>query len=1062
MLVFNQQQEQQSEQHKQPRFISGLWACASSLRACASSLRACASGLRACASSLRACALALVIGGGAISAPVLGQDDQSMEEIVVVGTQIRGASISDALAVSVLAADVIETLGVDSGDELLQMIPENGQNFFNEAENSSGGVNSGRGDVGAFNLRNLGTGNTLVLLNGRRMVNSATYQTEEVGGSFVPVNTVNSQTLPIWGIERVEVLRDGASAIYGADAVAGVLNTVLQTDYEGMSFRVRYTDFDFPGNRQSVTGKWGQNFNEGRTNVSVFLNYYQRDRVKSAYDDRWGSSEHRDDVPPDSRWANSNSFRNTTTSSFYPRLQVCTGSPNSSGCRMGGALPSGHSLITAGLVNAGGGFVTYPTGDTPCEYQVGDGCARDGTSVVRYDWNAELEGRDLFSDLTRLSLFSYINHSFDNGMESFTELMYYQSESNLNRHAAAPFSHSRLILGKDNPHNPFGSGAGRLSGAAFTAAMMDVPAGGYDLRIVNYRFPVPRIVDNDGDTVRLLQGLRGTFKDDWDWEAAILWSKATKDDITHNRISNTLAQEALNSSDLATAYNPFSTTREGTNIDRLLVDVYRKSETTLTSLDFKVSHGALFDMPGGSAAGLIGVEWREESFEDDRDPRLDGTTRFTDNDGDTYPLVSDVVNSSPTPDNRGDRKVTSLFLELQMPLLDNLDMQLALRHERFSDISDNTTVGKMALGYRPHDTVLLRGSWSQTFRAPNLITINETMVTRSNNRDDWTCHYANNNRAPADQNDPSPAALDCEYPLQRTAIGSDKLKPETSENLSLGIVYEPTDWLTLTADYWQIVKEDTIGLFGEENHTLLDLAHNKRAADAGNCATAQFNPSVDRIAPDADEMEIFMNAGLCPVGRVRVISDIYVNLNERELAGYDLGIYIDLDTNAGNFNLSYNGSFYDKIDQGSGGSVSTLLQARADGTIPTNGFPIAGFGDLIGRDGYQDQRHNVKFRWSKNEYAVAAVMNRIGDFYQSSLTLNDGTRYRIPAFTTLDMNFDYRFEVRDTDVRARLGIKNIDDSRAPLADRYYGFFADAHTDLGRYWYLDFRFDVKSL
>ena len=108
---------------------------------------------------------------------------QDIDEIVVVGSQIRGAQITDALPVSVMNAIDIEALGVNSGDELLEFMAEQGQNFFSESENISGGVNSARGDIGAFNLRNLGTGNTLVLLNGRRVVNSAAYQTEAVGGS---------------------------------------------------------------------------------------------------------------------------------------------------------------------------------------------------------------------------------------------------------------------------------------------------------------------------------------------------------------------------------------------------------------------------------------------------------------------------------------------------------------------------------------------------------------------------------------------------------------------------------------------------------------------------------------------------------------------------------------------------------------------------------------------------------------------------------------------------------------------------------------------------------------
>ena len=161
----------------------------------------------------------------AASAPLFAQ--QEIDEIVVVGSQIRGAQISDALPVSIMNELDIEALGVNSGDELLEFMAEQGQNFFIESENISGGVNPARGDIGAFNLRNLGTGNTLVLLNGRRVVNSAAYQTESVGGSFVPVNTVNVQSIPVTGLRRTEVLREGASAIYGADAVAGVDSRLL-------------------------------------------------------------------------------------------------------------------------------------------------------------------------------------------------------------------------------------------------------------------------------------------------------------------------------------------------------------------------------------------------------------------------------------------------------------------------------------------------------------------------------------------------------------------------------------------------------------------------------------------------------------------------------------------------------------------------------------------------------------------------------------------------------------------------------------------------------------------
>ena len=269
---------------------------------------------------------ALVLGMAANTALAQNEadgDDEEIDEIITVGSQIKGANIRDALAVSVVTAAEIEALGVDSGDELLEFMAEQGQNFFVESENISGGVNSARGDMGAYNLRNLGTGNTLVLLNGRRMVNSASYQTEAVGGSFIPVNTVNSQSLPVFGLERVEVLRDGASAIYGADAVAGVVNYVMKNDFEGLSLRARYADWEgLPRNDATLTVEWGKNFNDGRTNLSIFASRYDRDPVNSQDDPKWADDDYRRYIPESSPFFGDTSFRRSSTNSQYGQYDV--------------------------------------------------------------------------------------------------------------------------------------------------------------------------------------------------------------------------------------------------------------------------------------------------------------------------------------------------------------------------------------------------------------------------------------------------------------------------------------------------------------------------------------------------------------------------------------------------------------------------------------------------------------------------------------------------------------------------------------------------------------------
>ena len=132
--------------------------------------------------------------------------EEEVEEIVTVGSQIKGAKITGSLPVTVFSVDDIEATAALDGDELVENLVEQGMNYFNEQEQSSGGVNAARGDTGAYNMRSMGVGNTLTLLNGRRMVMNAGYQTEWIGGDFVPTMTVNTNLIPTNGLSRLEVL----------------------------------------------------------------------------------------------------------------------------------------------------------------------------------------------------------------------------------------------------------------------------------------------------------------------------------------------------------------------------------------------------------------------------------------------------------------------------------------------------------------------------------------------------------------------------------------------------------------------------------------------------------------------------------------------------------------------------------------------------------------------------------------------------------------------------------------------------------------------------------------
>ena len=537
----------------------------------------------------------------------LAQEDATklsdVEEVVVVGSQIRGAKITGALPVSIISSKDIEALGVDGGDELLENIAEQGLNYFNEAEDASGGVNASRGDVGAYNLRNLGVGNTLTLLNGRRLVNNGTYQTELIGGDYVPTVSVNSNLIPTYGIDRLEILRDGASAIYGADAVAGVVNNVLQKDYEGLLVRAKVTAFDhFATEDNTFNVKWGGFFNDGATNVSLFMDHYDRGSINAQEDPRWGAGEHRPFVDDDSPWKTSTSFRNLSSHSLYGQFDMVSSSEH--------AGQSYNHLWT----DSNGEFEIFPLGDTKCTnrghplFDTGYGTciAQDGNGALRSNFWGPTDRR---SQLVRNNLVIFINHQMDNGMESFTEFGAYNSDSDRLAHASYAFSSSKHRVGPNNYYlNQLKVDVDGVPTAIFA---------GKQLYIDNYRYQErQRRVNVKRETYRFLQGFRGT-SGNWDWETAYVSSIARHRDLTSNRMSNNLLKAALDDPTPA-AYNPFSA-GVNSNIERTLIDVYRKNESTLDMFDFKMSNSEFMSLPAGDVGLLVGFEYREEEIIDDRE-----------------------------------------------------------------------------------------------------------------------------------------------------------------------------------------------------------------------------------------------------------------------------------------------------------------------------------------------------------------------------------------------------------------------------------------------------------
>ncbi|MEN7341627.1 MAG: TonB-dependent receptor [Pseudomonadota bacterium] len=943
-------------------------------------------------------------------------EDETLEEIVVVGTQIKGSDIAGALPVSVLNSEDIELTAATSGDELLRSIPQVGAVSFNEA--SFTGVNGARGDIGSINLRGIGTGNTLVLLNGRRMVLHPGTQTED----FVPVVTVNSNALPITGIERLEVLRDGAAAIYGTDAVAGVINTITQTDFEGLSVSLRNSqaarsDMD----EWTGTLKWGRDFNEGRTNVSVFANFLDRSSMP-ATDREYSGTEDLRTFFVGTPFEGDTQLRNLSTQTQFAEFRA-----------IGGAIAA----------IGDDDFHIQPSTFDGCLVELGNGvCADNGGSIDTALRLNRSRYRDIVGNTKRQNIMAFVNHDFEGGTQFFGEFTYYHSDYNKQRETAQILSSGRFAVPATAFHNPFG----------------------VDLEIRDYRAldAGPRMIDVENDSFRVLGGLRGDAGD-WSWEAAALHSKSETTDIT-NRMSTTLFQQAI-ARTTPDAYNifagggltdtdaPNTTANSQATIDSFIVPVSRIGSTELTLVDLKLSNGNLMSMPAGELGIAFGVELRREEFVDDRDQRLDGTIQFTDIVTGNV-IGSDVVGSSPTPDTRGARDVASAYVEFAVPLVSDewdvplvhsLDAQVAVRAETYSDVG-SVTKPKFALAWYPHPDFQVRAAYSEGFRAPNLEQINATGIRRVNGgREDWiTCE------ATARANGTAFDTGDCDgASIESVRSGGPDLRPEENENITLGVVFQPSfiEGLTLTVDWWQIEQTDVVGIFGDQNQISLDYLLRLQGSS---------NPNVVRGAPDADAIALYTAAGLTPAGEIIEVRDSYTNLTPREFEGIDYGIQYSLDTQRfGNFDFSFNAAQLDTAFQEPAPPAAQLLAAIDAGTI-NDAVDVPGSQDLIEQNGRPEWRSTASVRWRNGQWGAGAFYTYVGEVVDTSVTGPNGEIFVVDAFDTLAVYGQYTFkDWLGGDTRLRIGARNVFDEDPPIADEFAsGYFDFLHTNRGRFVYFD--------
>ena len=1007
------------------------------------------------------------------------EDATDVEEVVVVGSQIKGASITAALPVTVLSADDIAALGVSDGDELVENLVEQGLNFFNEQEQASGGVNASRGDSGAYNLRSMGVGNTLTLLNGRRMVNNAGYQTEYIGGDFVPTVTVNTNLIPTNGLDRLEILRDGASAIYGADAVAGVVNNVLDTDYVGSRLAVRVTGYEhFDATDKDISYKFGTDLNGGATNISIFARHRDRGSISACEDERWCFQNYERYLDPDSPFFGAGLDNTSSYGWFQFDLNSKYGTTTKPFDGFSWANNKDGETSLADATDPLGGAALCAsegavlTGFGTCLYDNANGANKSNQRGLG-DYRGEMQ---------RSQIFIFTNHEFDNGVELFNELGYYTASS------------SRAV-----------------SAGSFRSGIFSIPTNYYwfsqlpesinfptdkTVAIDGWRpFNKGRTIDVDKVSTRFVLGLRGTTGGGWEWETAITSSKARSNDLAKDRMTYPLIYENLRGSlsTTASAFNIFDTNWETNNGDNILAEIRRDDKSTLDMFDFKMSNPEIFELPAGPVAMLIGLERRKETYTDDRDMLLDGTITNTDCCGvtsqtRTHPFTSAVMGSSPTVDVYGVKRVNSAFVELVLPLTSKLDAQIAVRQEDFSD-TESTAVGRIALGYNVNDYVKLRGSFSTAFRSPNILQVNQPFVTRTGTRTDAVQQYRlyikNGKQMPK-----SATSGYADYTVSNTLhfrLGNPDLKPEESDNATLGVVITPNDALTITVDTWSIEKENTIGLFGRTNQSVLDLLLRIEQGIGGattvadmlafcsgkNILNSQFgkyaiNGSVvyrdqygysgsSKKSSYTDD-EGFLAAGICPAGQQDVIYEPYRNLATRTVKGTDFSVYYNFETSLGEFGITFQSSITDEFEQEPSAEFARIQAAVNDGTLPAY-TTISGYGDLLGVETTgTDQKDTLKVNFKRGEWGATLSALRLGELLDTGVKTSEGVAWKIPTMTTANLSVYKNISLNGNDARVRFMIKNVADERAPLADGFFGFYSDIHRDEGRHFYLDLRMD----
>ena len=584
-----------------------------------------------------------------------------VEEIVVTGSRIRGAGTVSSVVV--ITRQEIEQAGFASVEALVQSVPQNfgagvAQDTFTDLRSAANAVGANVGQIAggaSVNLRGLGAGSTLVLLNGRRISASG------LNAQFFDVSNI-----PLTAIERVEVLTEGASAIYGADAIAGVVNFILRDDYEGAETRLSYGE-DGQGDTSELL--FGQVFGKGWGSGKLVLSYeyYRHDRLANL----------------DRAFAASSDLTSLGGSDW----RSIGGNPAN--------ISAGGRLFAIPAIPAG----QDGTALTPADFPV-DANGVPTTPLNRHDIRA---GEDFLPEQERHSVVLNLSQDLSAASEVFAEVRF------SNRKNVARFDQAQLDIEvpSDNPYfvDPTGTG--------LTMVTVEDYAFGPDLG--------PIVNEGETDSYGGVIGLRFDFGGNWQGEAVGTYSKEATEAVLTNQVNQIAVAAAANNTTVATAFNPFG---DGSHTNIAVLEALRtggnadKAENEMWTLGLNVNAEAL-TLPGGAVRLASGVQYRHESllaqsivgseFEAPViQPRTDGNRGVVSAYAELFVPLVGTDNGRP-----GARR---------------LALTLAARSEDYSDFGTSTNP-QLSLSWSPAPELELRGSWGTSFKAPGLSQLDVSDLT---------------------------------------------------------------------------------------------------------------------------------------------------------------------------------------------------------------------------------------------------------------------------------------------------------------------------------------------